>query len=139
MVNPLLLLAAAGAGYYFYTRSSSPAKSGEVVVADLTNGWVPMVNPKPLSLTQADGYAKVGVGVKFYLSHVHPSGTAIASPEAMANGTVESVEVGSDGKRYWKVKLTNVADAATYGAMPASLALHAVGAVFALTDGNLYG
>lgn len=139
MVNPLLLLAVAGAGYYFYSRSSGSAKPGETAVVDARNGWVPMVNPKPLTLVQADGYAKVGVGVKFFVSHVHPSGTAIPSPEAMANGTVESVEVGSDGKRYWKVKLTNVADAATYGPMPAGLALPAVGAVFALTDSNLYG
>lgn len=141
MVNPLFLLALAAGGVYLYTKSqAAPAKPGEGgEVADPTGGWKPIVAKKPLSITELAPYAEPGVGVKFFVDHVHPSGNAIASPEALCNGEVVSVEMGSDGKRYWKVKLTNVSDNATYGAMPASLKLPAVGTVFALMDSNISG
>ena len=141
MVNPLLLLAVAAGGAYLYMKSKdAPAKPGEPGSVDLTGGWKPIAAKKPLTPALLATYDKPGIAVKFYLDHVHPSGTGIAGvPEAMANGEVLSTEVGSDGKRYWKVKLLLVEDAATYGAKPASLALPSVGAVFALTDANISG
>lgn len=140
MVNPILLLAVAAGGAYLYMKSKdAPAKPGEPGSVDLTGGWKPIVAKKPLTPGELATADKPGIGVKFYVSHEHPSGTAIAAPEAMANGEVLSTEVGSDGKRYWKVKLLSVADAATYGAMPAGMALPSVGAVFALTDANISG
>lgn len=140
MVNPLLLLAVAAGGAYLYMKSKdAPAKPGEPGSVDLTGGWKPIAAKKPLSPADLAPYDKPGTGVRFFLDHVHPSGSAIASPEVEANGEVISTEVGSDGKRYWKVKLLSAADAATYGAKPASLALPSVGAVFALTDANISG
>ncbi len=141
MVNPILLLAVAAGGAYLYMKSKDAPKPGEPGAdVDLTGGWKPIVAKKPLSPANLAPYDKPGTGVRFFLDHVHPSGTGIAgNPEVEANGEVLSTEVGSDGKRYWKVKLLYAADAATYGAKPASLALPSVGAVFALTDANISG
>lgn len=140
MVNPLLLLAVAAGGAYLYMRSkNAPAAAGGESVVDATGGWKPIAAKMPLTPAQLAPYDKPGTAVKFYLDHVHPSGTAVASPEAVANGEVISTEVGSDGLRYWKVKLLLVGDAATYGPKPASLAFPAVGTVFALKDANISG
>lgn len=137
MGNPLLLLALIGAGYVLYKRSTDSESAADPTAGQ--NGWKPVDNPVPLTAEQLAPYAKPGIGVKFYLDHVHPSGTAIASPRALANGSVVSVESGTGGVRYWKIKLTAVADDATYGPMPKDLALPTVGAVFALTDKQLFG
>ena len=141
MVNPILLLAVAAGGAYLYMKSKdAPAKPGEPGSVDLTGGWKPIVAKKPLTPGELATADKPGIGVRFFLDHVHPSGTGIAgNPEVEANGEVISTEVGSDGKRYWKVKLLYAADAATYGAMPAGMALPSDGAVFALTDANISG
>lgn len=143
----LAALAALGL-YYFYNRSST----GESISDQ--RGWIPLKNPTPLPLSSLMGYAKPGVVVRLWLTHPHPSGTAIAPLTALADATVLDVQ-DKDGKRFWKVRIEHVGSATVLAdgtikvgdflpdgtpfTFPKSVALPEVGTVFALTDDNLFG
>ena len=117
---PLLLLLA-GVGYFVYSRNAAA-------------GWKPAPAKMPLSLAELAPYAKVGIGVKFYLEQPPFAGSAV--PSLLCNGDVVSVEMNDKGERFWKIKLLSYADNTT-GGVPTALAMPALGTVFALKDSNL--
>lgn len=134
---------AALAAYWLFSMYSTQSKSAAGGALDGQNGWVPMINPTPLTVAQLMPYTKVGTGVMFALTHPHPSGSAILPLTALASGNVVDYQE-KDGKHFWTIQLTGVTFTdklpdGTPVVMPKGVQLPAAGTKFALADNNFFG
>jgi len=147
----ILILAAAGLGYYFLT--DLPGSASEAA----RNGWRPVLNPTPLATDALDTLAKFaqtnGASIPFGLVHDPFPGESTSS-YAYAHGSFVDVQIADVGngtkQRLWKVKFQ---DAVAANEAPATASdikgamtkaptavknLPDVGAEFVLTDANIY-